>query len=34
MKKSSNQKIEIDIYRHYLLIERKILHIIIDTLIS
>ena len=34
MKKSSNQKRVINIYRHYLLILRKILHIIIDTLTS
>ena len=34
MKKSSNQKRAINIYRHYLLILRKILHIIIDTLTS
>jgi hypothetical protein len=34
MKKSSNQKLAINIYRHYFLIVRKILHIIIDTLIS
>ena len=34
MKKSSNQKLAINIYRHYFLIVRKILHITIDTLIS
>ena len=34
MKKSSNQKRAINIYRHYLLILRKIFHIIIDTLTS
>ncbi len=34
MKKSSNQKLAINVYRHYFLIVRKILHIIIDTLIS
>ena len=34
LKKSSNQKLAINVYRHYFLIVRKILHIIIDTLIS
>ena len=34
IKNSSNQKLAIDVYRHYFLIVRKILHITIDTLIS